>query len=68
MVRAEESGAGLQKMGLVPREQNAAKEHPGPGLRFLTPNNQTLNDSPQPHSFFTFGLLNLKPSFRPSRA
>ena len=29
---------------------------------------QTLNDSPQPHWSFTFGLLNLKPSFRPSRA
>jgi len=28
---------------------------------------QTLNDSPQPHSSFTFGLLNLKPSFNPSR-
>ena len=27
----------------------------------------TLNDSPQPHSSFTFGFLNLKPSFRPSR-
>jgi len=28
---------------------------------------QTLNDSPQPHSSLTFGLLNLKPSFSPSR-
>jgi len=28
---------------------------------------QTLNDSPQPHSSLTFGLLNLKPSLRPSR-
>jgi len=29
---------------------------------------QTLNDSPQPQRSFSFGLLNLKPSFRPSRA
>ena len=29
---------------------------------------QTLNDSPQPHWSLTFGLLNLKPSFKPSRA
>ncbi len=28
---------------------------------------QTLNDSPQPHSSLTLGLLNLKPSFSPSR-
>src|SRR6266446_4587318 len=28
----------------------------------------TRNDSPQPHSSFTLGLLNLKPSFSPSRA
>src|SRR5439155_26896853 len=30
--------------------------------------NQTLNDSPQPHASLTLGLLNLKPSFKPSRA
>ena len=29
---------------------------------------QTRNDSPQPHSSFTFGLLKRKPSFNPSRA
>lgn len=29
---------------------------------------QTRNDSPQPHSSFTFGLLKRKPSFSPSRA
>src|SRR5512132_1221671 len=29
---------------------------------------QTLNDSPHPHASCTFGLLNLKPSFNPSRA
>src|SRR4029077_1432226 len=29
---------------------------------------QTLKDSPQPQRSFSFGLLNLKPSFRPSRA
>jgi len=28
---------------------------------------QTPKLSPQPHSFFTFGLLNLNPSFKPSR-
>src|ERR1700760_252842 len=28
----------------------------------------TRNDSPQPHSSLAFGLLNLKPSFNPSRA
>jgi len=28
---------------------------------------QMLNDSPHPHSSLTLGLLNLKPSFRPSR-
>ena len=31
------------------------------------PRRQTLNDSPQPHSLLTFGLLNRNPSFRPSR-
>src|SRR6185295_14704504 len=29
---------------------------------------QTLKDSPQPHESCTLGLLNLKPSFSPSRA
>src|ERR1700739_4302967 len=33
-----------------------------------TQRHYTRNDSPQPHSSFTFGLLNLKPSFNPSRA
>ena len=29
---------------------------------------QTLNDSPHPHESCTLGLLNLNPTFRPSRA
>ncbi|MGZ5035929.1 MAG: hypothetical protein ACXWGT_03885 [Usitatibacter sp.] len=28
---------------------------------------RTLNDSPQPQRSFSFGLLNLNPSLRPSR-
>ncbi|MNC90203.1 hypothetical protein D3C83_62730 [compost metagenome] len=34
----------------------------------VVPLPQTLKLSPQPHSSLTFGLLNLKPSFKPSRA
>ncbi len=49
------------------RDHERKRRH-APPLWPLLRRHQTRNDSPQPHSSFTFGLLNLKPSFKPSRA
>jgi len=44
------------------------KSGPGPETqRTRDDEAYTLNDSPQPQRSFSFGLLNLKPSFKPSR-
>src|SRR6478609_1529697 len=47
------------------KSRSKLKRRPAPPLVRCTRkfSSYTRNDSPQPHSSFTFGLLNLKPSF-----
>ena len=50
-------------------DRGTRRKRAGPGVGTAPVDvTQTLKDSPQPQASLTLGLLNLKPSFRPSRA
>src|SRR4051812_20789854 len=62
MVAGEVSGHG----GRSPRRKRGGVRREGLAPASAGASRQTLKDSPQPQRSFSLGLLNLKPSLRPS--